>query len=74
MSCCGQKRSALNQRRQAAPPVARRGLSSGKATNLASIPGQPGEARASATIRAFLARNAPLRPAKTRGGLGGTAG
>ena len=58
MSCCGGKRSALNQRRQATSAVVRRGLSSRKATKLASTPGQPGEARASAAIRAFLARNA----------------
>lgn len=55
MSCCGKKRRALKSG-QAAPTAAGRGASPGKSSKLASIPGQPGEARASAAIRAFLAR------------------
>lgn len=58
MSCCGEKRSALNQRRQAGPAAVRRGLPASKATKLASAPGQRGQVHASAAIRAFLARNA----------------
>ena len=58
MSCCGQKRSALNQRRQAAPTAVRRGPSPSQASKLANIPGQPGDGRASAALRAFLARKA----------------
>lgn len=58
MSCCGQKRSALNQRRQAAPAAAGRGPSPSQASKLANIPGQSGDARASAALRAFLARKA----------------
>lgn len=58
MSCCGEKRNALNQGRQAAPAAAQRGPSQAKASKLAGIPGQPGDARASAAVRAFLARKA----------------
>ena len=58
MSCCGEKRNALNQRRQVTPAAALRGPSQSKASNLAGIPGQPGGPRASAAIRAFLARKA----------------
>jgi hypothetical protein len=58
MSCCCQKRGARNQGRQAAPAAVRRGPSSSKASKLAGIPGQLGGARASAAMRAFLARKA----------------
>ena len=58
MSCCGQKRSALNQSRQAGSPAVRREPSTQKASKLTGLSGRPGGARASAALRAFLARKA----------------